>query len=174
MDDSFIKSNIKNRDKKTFDSVFTYYYSGLCAFAYNYINDRDRVEDIVQDFFVCFWADCQDLEISGTLKSYFFSSVKNRCLDEIKHDTVKNSHKEHVMNKNSESDGYDEYAEAELLEIIEKAIAKLQPRTGEIFTLSRFQGKSNSEIASQLGITKRTVEIQISNALKELKKHLPT
>ncbi len=173
MDDSLIKARLKRRDKKTFDSIFTYYYSGLCTYAYKYIKDRARVEDIVQDFFVCFWANCTDLEVSGPLKSYFFGAVKNRCLDEIKHDSVKSRYKDQVINLSSENDGENCYAEAELLEIIEKTIAKLQPRTRDIFTMSRIQGQSNKEISALLGISKRTVEIQISKALKELKKYLP-
>ena len=174
MDDSFIKARLKRRDKKTFDSVFTYYYSGLCAYAYKYIKDRSRVEDIVQDFFVSFWADCMDIEVNGPLKSYFLSAVKNRCLDEIKHENIKSRYTNHVINLSSEIEGENGYAEAELLEIIEIRIANLQPRTREIFTMSRFQGKSNKEISALLGISKRTVEIQISTALKELKKHLPS
>jgi RNA polymerase sigma-70 factor (ECF subfamily) len=68
--------------------------------------------------------------------------------------------------------------EPELTELIEKGMQKLPPRCREIFILSRFEGKDNGEIAEMLGISKRTVELQISNALKilrtELKDYLPT
>jgi RNA polymerase sigma-70 factor (ECF subfamily) len=55
---------------------------------------------------------------------------------------------------------------------------KLPPRCREIFILSRFEGKDNGKIAETLGLSKRTVELQISNALKilrvELKDYLPS
>ncbi len=49
---------------------------------------------------------------------------------------------------------------------------KLPPRCREIFHLSRFEGKNNATIAQMLGISKRTVELQISNALKILRTEL--
>ena len=56
--------------------------------------------------------------------------------------------------------------------LVEKSLDKLPPRCREIFKLSRFEGLKNQDIAEQLGITKRTVELQISNALKFLRKDL--
>ncbi len=58
------------------------------------------------------------------------------------------------------------------MEIIDQQLLKSPPRCREIFTLSRFKGISNKEIAESLKISKRTVELQISNALKALKKAL--
>jgi RNA polymerase sigma-70 factor (ECF subfamily) len=62
--------------------------------------------------------------------------------------------------------------ESELQARIKSAFEKLPPRANEVFTLSRFKGFSNDEIANQLNISKRTVETQISNALKILREEL--
>ncbi|MGM0376752.1 MAG: sigma-70 family RNA polymerase sigma factor, partial [Bacteroidota bacterium] len=64
------------------------------------------------------------------------------------------------------------YVESELQSRIKSAFEKLPPRINEVFTLSRFKGYSNDEIAGQLNISKRTVETQISNALKILREEL--
>jgi RNA polymerase sigma-70 factor (ECF subfamily) len=64
------------------------------------------------------------------------------------------------------------FAEAELETLIEQSLNKLPPRCNQIFKLSRFDGLKNQDIAEKLGITKRTVELQISNALKFLRKDL--
>jgi len=172
MDDKFIIERLHAQDKKIFDTVFTYYYSGLCAFVYQYINDRDAVEDLVQDFFVKFWTENQSLEITGSLKAYLFSSVKNSALDYLKHQQVKTKYKDQFLATNEITCESHEYAESELMEIIDQQLLKLPPRCREIFTLSRFKGISNKEIAESLNISKRTVELQISNALKALKKAL--
>lgn len=172
MDDKFIKESLRAGDKKIFDFVFSYYYSGLCAFVYHYINDRDTVEDLVQDFFVKFWTHGQKIEIKGSLKSYLFSAVKKGALDYLKHQQVKSRYEDQFLaTHNNSTDAY-EYAESELMEIVEKELKNLPPRCREIFTLSRFKGDSNKEIAESLKISKRTVELQISVALKALKKVL--
>lgn len=172
MDETFIKQKLRNQDKNIFDSVFTYYYSGLCAFVYQFVQDRDASEDLVQDFFVSFWTDCPKLDISGSLKSYFFTSVKNRALDYLKHQQVKSQHKDYYLSIQDLTIESFEFAESELMELLDEALKKLQPRCRQIFELNRFNGKTNKEIAELLNISQRTVELQISNALKVLKKEL--
>jgi RNA polymerase sigma-70 factor, ECF subfamily len=66
----------------------------------------------------------------------------------------------------------DLFIESELQSHIKSAFEKLPARTSEVFTLSRFKGFSNDEIAEQLNISKRTVETHISNALKILREEL--
>ncbi len=172
MDDTFIKARLKYQDKKVFDLVFTYYYTGLCAFANTIVNDRSAAEDIVQDIFVKFWNDCEVIEISGSLKSYFFSSVRNRSLDYLKHQNVHSKYIEERAFLDSNSTNIPEFTEEEMLKLLEQKIRTLPPRCREIFILSRFEGLKNREIGNKLSISKRTVEIQISNAIRLLKKSL--
>jgi RNA polymerase sigma-70 factor, ECF subfamily len=70
----------------------------------------------------------------------------------------------------SSSDSY--FAETELRQAIQTCMAKLSPRCREIFEMSRFNSLSNQEISDKLSISKRTVELQISNSLKILRKEL--
>jgi RNA polymerase sigma-70 factor (ECF subfamily) len=172
MDDHFIKERLKSQDKSVFDSIFSYYYSGLCAFSYQFVQNRDVAEDLVQEFFVRFWTDCPSIEITGSLKSYFFTSVKNKSLDYLKHLQVRSKHKENYLSEQEVFSEFMEYAETELMDLIELELKKLQPRCQEIFRMSRFKGISNKEIAESLNLSQRTVELQISNALKVLKKEL--
>lgn len=170
MDDAFIKTRLRYQDKKVFDFVFVHYYTGLCAFAYGFIKDRNTAEDIVQDFFMKFWSDCEIIEINGSLKNYFFSSVRNRSLDYIKHQKVHSKYVEEIKSSDPGNDFPPEYTEEELFQLLELKIKELPGRCREIFILSRFEGLSNKEIAGKLGISRRTVELQISNAFKFLRK----
>ena len=61
---------------------------------------------------------------------------------------------------------------SELQAVVDKSLEKLPPRCREIFEFSRFQGLKNQEIAEKLGLSKRTVELQVSNALKQLRTDL--
>ncbi|MCY1722636.1 RNA polymerase sigma-70 factor [Prolixibacteraceae bacterium Z1-6] len=171
MEERVLIEGIRQRNQLVFEYIFEYYYSGLCVFCLNYINDKLVVEDIVQEFFLYLWSEAHSLEINTSLRSYMFSAVKYKCLDYKKHLVVKDKFNSYVKENNevSNNDVFDHYVESELREIIQKELDKLPKRCREIFILSRFKGKSNLEIAEQLNISKRTVEIQISNALKVLK-----
>ncbi len=173
MDEKYLIEGLKNKNRVVFDFVFHYYYSGLCAYAEKIIGDTKIVEDIVQDLFVKLWVKNQEISINSNLKSYLFSAVKNRSLDLLKHEKIKKKSLK-VLKDKEKSNHFEEFwfAESELSRIIYESIKKLPPRCGEIFKLSRFEGVKNQQIADQLGISKRTVELQISNALKALRKDL--
>jgi len=178
IDDQILIKGLKEKNKVIFDLVFTFYYSGLCAFANRFVNNRGAAEDIVQDYFVKLWEYSHSLTISSSLKSYLFTSVRNRSLDYLKHQQVRKNLKVEAFSPAMVfPDELWEFTEPELRELIYNAMQKLPPRTREIFEMNRFAGLSNEKIANKLGISKRTVELQISNALKilrtELKDYLP-
>lgn len=174
MNETFQKQGLSDRNKVVFDFVFQYYYSGLCAYAELIIKDQSAVEDIVQELFVTIWVKGNQLKINGSLKNYFFSSVKNRCLDYLKHQKVKCKSVEilKLVNEQNKETPENWVVETELRDRIERSLQKLPPRCQEIFRMSRYEGFKNQEIADKLGLSKRTVELQISNALKVLRKDL--
>ncbi|MFA5328087.1 MAG: sigma factor, partial [Prolixibacteraceae bacterium] len=71
MDEKYIVTGLKNKDKTVFDFVFSYYYTGLCAYSRRWVNDPNVAEDLVQDFFVRLWTNSSTIEITSSLKSYF-------------------------------------------------------------------------------------------------------
>jgi RNA polymerase sigma-70 factor (ECF subfamily) len=172
--DILLIEGLGRRDKVIFDYIFNHYYSSLCAFSIQYIYDRNAVEDLVQDFFVSIWMDAPRLHIESSLKSYLFAGIKNRCLDFQKHRKVTEKYKSFILfAADNEDNSFDHYfAESELRHAMEKSLSHLPPRCREIFEMSRLNGLSNQEISDQLGISKRTVELQISNSLKILRKEL--
>lgn len=172
--DILLIEGLGRRDKVIFDYIFNYYYSSLCTFSMQYIHDRNEAEDIVQDFFVSLWLDAPRMQINTSLKAYLFAGVKNRCLDLQKHSKVIEKYKAFILfaAENTDSSFDHCFAESELRQAIGKSMTKLPPRCREIFELSRLNGLSNQEISDKLGISKRTVELQISNSLKILRKEL--
>jgi RNA polymerase sigma-70 factor, ECF subfamily len=172
--DQIIIEGLKQRDKVVFDYLFNYYYSSLCAFSIQYIGNRNAVEDLVQDFFVYLWIEAPQLKINSSLKSYLFTAIKNRCLDYQKHHKIVEKYRTFILFSPEKGNDSTEhfFAESELRQAIQNSLRKLPPRCREIFEYSRHQGLSNQEISDKLNITKKTVELQISNALKLLRKDL--
>lgn len=174
MKDQIIIEGLEQRNKVVFDYLFNYYYSSLCAFSMQYIGNRNAVEDLVQDFFVHLWIDGPRLKIKSSLKSYLFAAIKNRCLDFRKHHKITEKYRAFILLSGEKEDDTTEhfFAESELRQAIQISLGKLGPRCREIFELSRLKGLSNQEISEKLGISKRTVELQISNSLKILRQEL--
>ena len=171
MDEKFLIQGLQTRNKIVFDFVFHYYYSGLCAFAELIVGNANVSEDIVQDLFVKLWIKNKQIEISSSLKNYLFTAVRNQSLDYLKRQKQKTK----LINPELQLKNYDEnlcpfwLAESELEAAVQESLNNLPPRCKEIFVLSRFEGLKNMDIAEKFNISKRTVELQISNALKQLR-----
>jgi RNA polymerase sigma-70 factor (family 1) len=156
-----------------YDKLFKEFYRPLTAFANSYVQDLETAKEIVQDFFVHLYEIRKTLVITTSVKSYLYQSVRNRCLNQIKHQKVQKMHYDQIQSEqNFSEDLEDKIIETELEHMIFKVVDQLPPRCKRIFNMSRVSGLSNAEIAEQLQISKRTVETQISNALKVLREKL--
>lgn len=161
-------------DETAFELLFRFYYPGLVIFVSQIIADHDEAEEIVQEFFVNVWTARKSIYQSSSLKSYFFVSVKNRALNYLKREQIKEKTFRQLKELIEKDFLFqpDLFVESELQQQIAKAMEKLPTRTREVFLMSRFKGFSNDEIATQLELSKRTVETHISNALKILRNEL--
>lgn len=165
---------LRNKDKRAFELVFNEYYGILKSYAFRFVDEIEEAEEVVQEVFVKFWEKCQSLAPDSSIKSYLYRSVHNTCLNYIKHQKVKDSYKQYVVNFIEEAvEGIDtDQPNGGVQEKILKAIDNLPPRCSEIFKLSRFEGLKYQEIAEHLGISIKTVEVQMGKALKTLRHEL--
>lgn len=169
-----LTARIKGGDHEAFEILFRKYYKGLVVFADNFILDRDAAEEIVQSFFMKLWEKRHRLDPSQPLKSYLFTSIKNRCLNHLKRKNVVKESIDRIREASESHLLFDEnlYHETELRTRIEECVDALPDRCREVFLLSRRSNLKNEEIADQLNLSKRTVEKHISNALQLLRRHL--
>lgn len=153
-----------------FKMLYDRYYAMLCLFANKILGDEETAIDVVQDLMVWLYEERATLAVDN-VKSFLYRSVHNRCLNVLKHQKVERTYAQDTLLTTSESeDSIDNIIDAnETTSRIYNAIELLPEQCKLIFKRSRFDGDSNDEIASQLGISKRTVETQISKALKRLR-----
>lgn len=165
---------LKNGDQNAFELLFHFYYPGLVMYSTQFTADRMEAEEIVQDFFVRFWQRHQQIIPSDSLKSYLFLSVKNGSLNFLKHKKIEEKYIRSMTELSSNHLVYDPdlYIASELQVKIKNAIDLLPEKCREIFIMSRMRGLKNEEIATELNLSKRTVETQISKALKVLRVEL--
>ena len=166
-------NRLKNGEELAFRQLFDIYYRRLVAFANNMLADSDLSRGVVQDVFVMLYEKRNELNIHTSLKSHLFQSVRNRCLNIIKHDKIKRIHHQKIYESGSEIEQPFESLEYDELEnLLTKIIEELPGECKKIFKMSRYDGLSNQQIAEQLALSKRTVETQISKALKRLREEL--
>lgn len=166
--DKSLVESIKNSNQGVFELVFNFYYSGLVVFADRIIKNTAVSEDIVQSVFLKLWETRETIEIRS-LRSYFVQCVKNKCIDHIRNQQVKNRFDAHYAETEVVLAEEDLWTKNEISHLLDLAIADLPPRCREVFWMSRYENLKIAEIADKLNISKRTVETQISNALKILR-----
>ena len=174
MDDQTLIEGISKGDNGAYEELFIKYYSPLVVFAYRMVDDDDTARELVQDVFVSFYEKQVGLTIHTSLKATLYQSVRNRCLNHIKREKLLRSHHENIFLETKDSDSYFETSveTSELQQRLYSIIQELPEKCREVFEMSRFEGVPNQEIADKLDISKRTVETQISKALKYLRENL--
>jgi len=150
------------------------FYSSLCAYANKFVYDIDSSEEIVQEVFFQLWKHRDDVGITTSLQSYLYRSVKNRSLNFIKHNRIKDEYENYgKQSMNNEGGSPEEglYA-SELEQKIAETIAQLPPERKKIFIMSRYEDFKYKEIADKLNISIKTVENQMGKAIKYLRENL--
>ncbi|UZR92737.1 RNA polymerase sigma-70 factor [Chondrinema litorale] len=152
-----------------FEKLFKAHYNYLCNLANKIINDKDASEDIVQDVFSKFWLKRNQLHSLDSPRSYLSKSVINFSINysEKKKMIIRNQAEYSVNN-----DSIDEESTQNTIANLRMAVDKLPDKCKVIFTLSRFEGLSNAEIANYLDISVKTVENQMGIAIKKLRESL--
>ncbi|MCD4773395.1 MAG: RNA polymerase sigma-70 factor [Bacteroidales bacterium] len=161
-------------DETSFEELFRKHFNGLCFFAQNYVKDFDMAKEIVQESFINLWEKRQSIDISKSVKSYLTTSIRNKCLNYLR-DTKKFNTEiilSDVLFQEVDFEQSDKLIEKELNNKINNAIDDLPEKCKEIFQLNRFENLKYKEIAVKLNISIKTVETQMSKALKHLRKKL--
>ena len=159
--------------KILFETSFHQHHDGLCRYAFTFLKDVDKAKDAVQSVFVKWWEKRNEIKITQSVKSYLFKALHNHCLNNIRNEKV-------VMNFRqaySETDTLEFVDPVSLQETdvrIKQTLEQLPPQCKLIFYKSRFEEKTYSQIAIELNISPRTVEVQISKALKSFRENVLT
>lgn len=160
-------------DIQSYELLFREYFIPLTNFANSFLRDMEASKEIVQEVFINMWKKRDEMESGKQLKSYLYTSVRNRSFNYLRDHKKFQSNVLDVELADYDSPLHvDDLEVEELNEKIQQAIDGLPERCGEIFRLSRFEELKYGEIAEKLGISVKTVEAQMSKALKVLKSEL--
>jgi RNA polymerase sigma-70 factor (ECF subfamily) len=171
--DQNIFEAIRLDDRQAFERLFREYYRPLTAYAFRFVRELPTAENIVQDVFLRLWQNRREIVITTSLEHYLFRSVRNHSLNQLDKARVRSGFLKMQMETESAHEDYAPFfPEPGLLDKIEAAISALPEKRQEIFRMAREEGLKYREIADKLNLSVKTVEAQMTLALKQLRESL--
>jgi RNA polymerase sigma-70 factor (ECF subfamily) len=165
---------LKKDDFIAFDALFNKYSKSLYAFALSITRDSFAAEEITQLVFLKVWEKRIQINEYLSFKSFLFSVAYNETISWLRMEKSQKRRITEFVNitgfQTNETEQAVEFRNIEGL--ANQLVQEMPEKRKEIFRLSREQGFSNREIAIKLDISIKTVENQITSALKYLRKKL--
>jgi len=162
----------------SFNTVYTAYYRKSFLFVKSYVHDELVAEDIVSESLIKLWERMKAQPVDH-IASYLFTILKNSALDHLKHEAVEQkafkSLNEYLTREHEirisvlQSCDPNEIFSMEIHQIIQSTLTNLPDKSRKIFEMSRYQNKSNKEIAAVFNISIKGVDYHIAIAIKALK-----
>lgn len=165
---------LQKGDVEAFDLVYAKYAGRLYGFAFKYLKSKAETEELVQSVFLKVWENHKTLRRGSSFKSYLFTIAYNEICNSFKRKTRLQKYIGVQLLSDSpvsrETEELINYNAA--LEQLNEIISKLPERQRIIFSKSRQEGKTNNEIATELGISSGSVDNYISESLKFIRANL--
>ena len=163
---------IQKGDRKAFREVFDHYFNALSSFGYSFVEDIGVSEDMVQEVFISLWEKRKDFNHINALKSFLYTSVRNKCFNYLKHEQVKKKHEASLIYEIESDHTFNgRVVEEEVFNQLFENIKDLPNSSREIMLLA-LNGLKNQEIADELGISINTVKTQKKIAYSKIKDSL--
>ena len=171
LENESIGTLLAQRDEAAFEQMFKTHFKRLHAYAFTILRDEIQAEEMVQQVFFKLWERNENLSLIGSVSSYLYRAVHNESLNYIKHQKVRSNHQLNVAYsmKNEVEHPAKKIMAGELEKKIHSALNELPEQCRTIFQMSRFDELKYREIADKLGISIKTVESQMSKALRLLR-----
>jgi RNA polymerase sigma-70 factor (family 1) len=170
--DDDLYQRLRGGDEKAFGMLYDRYAGRLYAYVFGRMRLRDVSFEIVQELFTSLWVRRTELTLRTSLSGYLFTAVRYQMSRHIRKSKLFVTYfQEFESFRLSLPDNSNEETVYlhELEDAVERSLKELPQRCEEIFRLSRHEHLSIQEIANKLGISHKTVENQLTVALKHLR-----
>jgi RNA polymerase sigma-70 factor (ECF subfamily) len=162
---------IRAGSESAFDVLFKRYWKSLYKLAYSYLKDSEVSKEIVHDVFISIWNRKEDLEIHS-FRNFLLTAIRYEIYNRMRSAKLQVVYTPDYADADCLSDqnsGAERIRQQELEQDLNQYLEQLPKRCNLIFQMSRNKHLTNDEIATILGVSKRTVDNQLSLAVKHLK-----
>ncbi len=167
----FIRRAFDMDPQKGCELLFRLYYKPMCTHAVRFVYSKEIAEDLVADVFYTFWNTQAYTSVNRSFRAFLFRSVRNRAYNYLANEFKKSDSLDAVEQlETSPSNGPESMMRYnELYQKVDELVAALPPQCRNAFILNRFEGKRAKEIAQEMQLSVRTVEVHIAKALAILR-----
>lgn len=164
-------SGLRQGENRALSILFDRYFTSLCHFAVQLVQDGDDAKDIVLVTFNKLWKNRENFHTEEHIKSWLYLATKNSCFDFLKANGRRLAHQSSfsILAEQFEADFEIRQIEAELLRKIYAEATKLPDKCRTVFELTYLEGLTSGEIAEQLNISISNVTSQRARAIQLLK-----
>lgn len=169
LQDEVLLKLLKHEHMAAFEEIYNRYWDKLYTAAYKRVQLKEVSEELVQDLFTSLWINRNKVDIRTSLAAYLFTSIKYLVLNYMQKEMVRSNYRESLSGDRVDNSTEETVLLNDLALNINAAVEQLPDKCKSVFELSRKEYKSNKEIAAELGISEKTVENQLTKALKRLR-----
>jgi RNA polymerase sigma-70 factor (family 1) len=163
---------LKKDDESALCVIYKKYWEPLYLSAYQIIKNKEICEDIIQELFIKLWNNRQAIEITVSLKSYLYASIRYEVYRQIRTGAVRSDIYDDLLERIHTPAVYGNIEYKELVAQITSIINKMPVKCREVYKLSREENLTHKQIAAQLNISTKTVENHLTKALRQLRTSL--
>lgn len=164
--ENILWNNFREGQPNSFRPLFEYFYPSLCEYAFQILKDKMDAEDVVLNLFIFIWKNSDRINIGKSLRSYLFTSVKNRSLNYLR--GVKPEALEDTFDVPVLDPALADIDIKDISAVISAALGTVSDRARSIWKMKREEGKTNAQIAQQLNVSEKTVEADVTRIRKLL------
>lgn len=174
-DERKLVESLKNSDHEAFSCLFRLYGTKVYRFSIGYLKSKEEAEEIVQDTFLKIWQNRSTINSSCSFSGFVFTIAHNLILNRIRKVRNQFAVEQHLrINDLTVSNPTEEKIMQDDLELIrQSALSQLPDKRRIIFELIRENDMSYQQVAEKLNISVKTVEAQMTEALKHFRRKLP-
>jgi RNA polymerase sigma-70 factor (ECF subfamily) len=171
MTDEQIMQKILDKDPEAFNEIYNKLYRKLFLFANSLIGNTEEARDIVGESFLKFWSKNNSFSNMTHLQVYFYTIIKNSCIDYLRRDKLKSKAESLLVKTEQLSENVIEkkYQEAELVQMLYDRINQLPDRMQQVFKLTYLDGFSRAEVAQMLNLSENTIRNTNAAAMKAIR-----
>jgi RNA polymerase sigma-70 factor (family 1) len=173
-DEFFIRKTLEQEPERGVELLYSRYFQPLCTHTIRFVGSREVAEDLISEIFYQFYSEKIFQQITSSYRAYLFKTARNRAYNYLRWDLSRKVPLEEIVHpviqESQQPDAITQYEE--LYQDVEKAIGTLPIQRRKIYLLHHFEGKRFKEIAGELQISVRTVEVQIYRSRQAIRQLL--
>lgn len=177
--DKCLAAKIKDNDSSAFKELYYRYFNAVLFYANQYLFNEEEAKDVAQDTFVSLWNSRKTLDYEQNIRAFIFTIARNKCLNILRTRLNKRKYHSTIQRRDAELSYMvlkDESAERaicnEVEQLVNEALSELPEQYRNVFEMNRARGMTYSEIAKELNLSVKTIEVRMMRVLQVLRRKL--